>query len=66
MRRFFINILFVLFLLSSTTGIARAKEIKFIQVTDVHYTAQNEYSREALAGAAEDINKQKDLAFGVL
>ena len=65
MRRFFINILFVLFLLSSTTGIARAKEIKFIQVTDVHYTAQNEYSREALAGAVEDINKQKDIAFVV-
>ena len=63
MRRFLINILSVLIFLGLSTAATNAKDIKFVQVTDVHYTVENEYSKDALAGAVENINKLKDISF---
>lgn len=43
----------------------QAKDIKFVQVTDVHYSKGNEYSLKALEGAVKEINKLEDVAFVV-
>ena len=42
MRRFLINILSVLIFLGLSTAATNAKDIKFVQVTDVHYTVEND------------------------
>lgn len=42
-----------------------AETIKFIQVTDVHLTANNEYSKKVFNSAINDINNQQNIAFVV-
>jgi 3',5'-cyclic AMP phosphodiesterase CpdA len=42
-----------------------AGEIKFAQVTDVHFTSGSEYKKEVLERTVKDINKQHGLAFVV-
>ena len=63
MKKFFTVIFAALFVSALFCGEVPAKDIKFVQITDVHYTVQNEYSGEALAGAIEEINKLENVAF---
>ncbi len=40
-----------------------AAEIKFVQVTDVHFTSKNEYAKDVLKNAVNDINKLSGVSF---
>ena len=60
MKRLFINLFAILTLLTSP---AFAKDIKFVQVTDVHYALNNDFSQEVLEQAVKDINKINDVSF---
>lgn len=40
-----------------------AKNIKFIQITDSHFSMNNDYAKETLERAVKSINKEKDVAF---
>ena len=60
MKRLFINLFAILTLLTSP---ALAKDIKFVQVTDVHYALNNDFSQEVLEQAVNDINKIDDVSF---
>lgn len=42
-----------------------ANVIKFVQVTDSHFIAKNEYRKEVLQGTVNSINKEKDISFVV-
>jgi len=42
---------------------AFANEIKFIQVTDSHYSGNNAYSKQVLERTVQDINKQSGISF---
>ncbi len=42
-----------------------AETIKFVQITDVHLTADNEYSKKVLDSAVKDINNQQNVSFVV-
>lgn len=44
---------------------AFAENIKFVQITDSHISAESEFSQKVLKTAIEDINKQNDIAFVV-
>ena len=54
---FFILISFLLF----TSNICNAKDIKFVQITDVNYGAEG--SDKILQAAIQDINEMKDINF---
>ena len=53
---------FVLFLFFSVT-VASADNIKFVQITDSHLSANSDYSIRVLKSAVEDINNQSDISF---
>jgi len=59
----FLLIIFAMLILSVSQ--AFAENIKFIQVTDVHLNNNNEYSKNVLKSAVEDINNQPGIAFVV-
>ena len=62
----FLSIFFsLLFLFILTTAKACAENIRFIQVADVHLSAQSEFSMKVLEGAVNDINKQEGISFVV-
>ncbi len=42
-----------------------ANVIKFVQVTDSHFIAKNEYRTEVLQETVNSINKEKDISFVV-
>lgn len=55
----------VLFLFLASLSKAYAESIKFIQVSDVHLSAESEFSMRVLESAVSDINRQHDIAFVV-
>ena len=59
-----IILLFFAILLIATQK-AYAETIKFIQVTDAHVTASNQYSQKVLKSTVQDINKQQGVSFVV-
>lgn len=56
-------LLFAAFILFQIT--VSANEIKFIQVTDTHYISGNEFRKNVLDAAINDINTLKDVSFVV-
>lgn len=62
MKKFILS-LFIMLLLAGAQ--AFAENIKFVQISDVHLSANNEYSQKVLKSAVEDINKQQGIAFVV-
>ena len=44
---------------------ARAKEIRFVQVTDTHYSPDNPYSEKVLKNTIDDINHLNNVSFVV-
>jgi len=56
-------LLLAIFLFFSALSIANAGEIKFVQLTDTHYSAYNPYSAEVLKAAIKDINNQSNVSF---
>ncbi len=55
----------ILFLLIIVSHCAYAGEIRFVQVSDVHYTTKNDYSTEVLKAAVKDINSLDNISFVV-
>ena len=58
-------ILFITLILFTAFNSANAGEIKFVQVTDNHYSVYNPYSGEVLKAAVKDINAQNNISFVV-
>ena len=61
MKKNIIKLLAGLILFAGVGLEVQAKDIKFVQVTDVHYTKGNQYSLDALEGAVKEINKLDDV-----
>ncbi len=61
MKKFFSLILFFL----TFAGVAFGENIKFAQITDVHFDPNFEYSKKVLESAIEDINSQSEISFVV-
>ena len=59
------KILIFLGLLIISAGSAFAGEIKFVQVTDTHYTVNSKYTADVLKAAVKDINSQPNISFVV-
>ena len=55
--------LLILTILFVSAMAAFANEIKFIQVTDSHYSGNNAYSKQVLERTVQDINKQSGISF---
>ena len=61
-----ILVLFVLIVSIVLCGeIAKAENIKFVQITDTHISAESEYSQKVLRSAIHDINSQPEISFVV-
>lgn len=64
-----ITILFVSLIIFTCLTIfsnaVQAKEIRFVQVTDTHFSPENPYSKKVLQSAVEDINNLNDVSFVV-
>ena len=59
-------VLFILILSFVFSGLsAKADNIKFVQITDVHLTVDSEFSQKVLKSAIEDINKTPGISFVV-
>ncbi len=63
MKRVFLILFFTI--LFQTAGFAFESAIKFVQVTDTHFNAQNPYTVKVLENTVQDINRLKDVAFVV-
>ena len=61
LKKLFILILFIFLGVSS----AFAGEIKFVQVTDVHFTLRSKYTADVLKATVKDINAQPNISFVV-
>ena len=62
----FKKILIILFLFFSLTYIANAKDLKFAQIADVHFSLSQELnSKQSLKWAVDELNKIEDLDFVV-
>ena len=61
MKKFIAILLFIFFSALSVF----ADNIKFIQVTDVHLSAESDFSQKVLKAAVQDINNQQDISFVV-
>lgn len=57
--------IYLLFIFSFVTQSVFASDIKFVQVTDSHYSRNNKYSEKVLKAAVKDINKIDGLSFVV-
>lgn len=64
MKKFFIG-LYILLALAFCNSAVFAKDIKFIQVTDVHYALNNKFSQDILNETVKQINKINDVSFVV-
>lgn len=64
MKNLLIN-LFLIFAFFVTGNQVFAQDIKFVQVTDVHYASNNKFSQEILENAVDEINSLKDVSFVV-
>lgn len=62
MKRLLIYFIFTFLFLAQS---AFAGDIKFVQVTDSHYSKSNKYSEDILKTAVEDINKLEGVSFVV-
>lgn len=62
MKKFLLFIL-IMFIFSAVQTFA--ENIKFIQVTDVHLSSNNNYIKNVLKSAVQDINSQQGIAFVV-
>ena len=62
MKKYLLTILFAIIL---SINSAIAENIKFAQVTDVHLSKNNEYSKKVLESAVNDINNQDGISFVV-
>ena len=56
-------IIWVLLIISGFFTGANAGEIRFVQVSDAHFTKGNEYSQRVLESAVKDINKLDNISF---
>lgn len=68
MRKFLLGIflLLSLFLFTSTTGAwAKDKNVRFIQVSDVHYVSENEQAQKWLEALVKEINSTENVDFVV-
>ena len=63
MKKIFLT--FISLLLLQTCVFAFENSIKFIQVTDTHFSTKNPYPTEVLTALVKDINKQKGVSFVV-
>ena len=52
-------------LLIQTAAMALESSIKFVQVTDTHFNAENEYSVKVLEETVKDINRLNNVSFVV-
>ena len=59
------NIIITLFSLLLLQSSAFSAVIKFVQVTDCHFKAKDEYRAQVLQNAVKNINKEKDIEFVV-
>lgn len=64
MKKFLYNILITICCLFSFNYV-QAAEIKFVQVSDTHYSQSNPYSEQVLKAAVADINKLDNVSFVV-
>ncbi len=62
MRKYLAYIVFILLFLAQNCF---ASDIKFVQVSDSHYSKDNEYANKVLKAAVEDINKLNGVSFVV-
>ena len=67
MKKYIFLLLFVMLfgLVHQAPAFAKAKEIRFVQVTDTHYSADNPYSEKVLKSTVEDINNLNNVSFVV-
>ena len=63
MKKALLTLLF--FLLCNTAAMALDSAIKFVQVTDTHFNAENKYSVKVLEETVNDINKLNNVSFVV-
>lgn len=56
-------IIFVFFIFTMFSAAVDAGEIRFVQVTDVHFTTKSEYTAEVLKAAVKDINSLDNISF---
>ena len=64
MKRIFTLFVFIMSLFLGTT-VAKAENIKFVQISDTHISASSEYSQKVLKSAIQDINAQPEISFVV-
>ena len=55
----------ILFLIFSGISFVYAGEIKFVQVSDTHFTVNSQYTADVLKAAIKDINAQQNISFVV-
>lgn len=60
-----ISLIFFIICILFTSQKTFADNIKFVQIADVHMSAESEYSQKVLKSAIEDINAQPEIAFVV-
>lgn len=65
MKKFLLNIFLLLIAGLYSLNAVRASEIKFVQVTDSHYSLNNPYSEEVLKATVKDINSLNGVSFVV-
>ena len=65
MKKQLITFLFSLIALIAIQTTAMANDIKFVQVTDSHYSSGNEFKRNVLESTIRDINTLKGVSFVV-
>ncbi len=65
--RKFLSVIFIIFslLIFSQAAFAGGKKVRFVQVTDVHYVAQNEQAGVWIEELVREINKTEDIDFVV-
>ncbi len=64
-KNFIISFLFAVASLIIFQTAVSANDIKFVQVTDTHYSSGNEFKRNVLESTIKDINTLKDVSFVV-
>ena len=65
MKKQLLTFLLTFIALVTFQTVALANDIKFVQVTDSHYSSGNEFKRNVLESTIKDINTLKDVSFVV-
>ena len=65
MKRFLFYLFLILFICLSCNTKTFANDIKFVQVTDSHFTTESEYSANVLKATVKSINNLKGISFVV-